>query len=199
MCVHRVTRTTMKEVEGNEESEQSEAKESVYDKPKQSQSEFDQRLQILLSENALLRNKLAELTPTPSTCGKDVGNHVEFDPLDSNKSQRQCDANMYSVEFTAKPLGLILGATKTNKKHLFVKQIVKDSFAEQKNVLIGSRIVKLQNTVVEELGPKKIYKMVKSILLNDEFPLTITFRKPIKSGCFFSFGSENNLVLLYRE
>merc|ERR1712154_34347 len=66
----------------------------------------------------------------------------------------------YSVMFTQKPFGLVFGKNKKDKKNLFVTGIEEDGAGDKANVIIGSKVLKLQDESVEDLGVKQIYKIM---------------------------------------
>eukprot|EP01084_Bolivina_argentea_P249792 418311_1 len=84
--------------------------------------------------------------------------------------------DLYCVEFTGENLGITFTDDDT-KKNLFVKHIEQNSAAFKNNVIIGSKLVKLQGQFVEDLGSKKIYKMFMNKVKNTS-SFRITFRKP---------------------
>eukprot|EP01084_Bolivina_argentea_P175744 304270_1 len=91
----------------------------------------------------------------------------------NKKPQRIVHSNdIYSFEFRSKPFGIVLAITK-DKKNLFVKTIDEYS-AANRNVIIGSVLVKFEHEIVEDLGAKMVYKTFKKYL--NRVPLRITFR-----------------------
>eukprot|EP01084_Bolivina_argentea_P175742 304264_1 len=96
----------------------------------------------------------------------------------NKKPERIVHSNdIYSFEFRSKPFGITFGLNKNNRMNVFVTEIEENSTAEKENVIVGSKLVKIQDQMIENFGAKKIRKILKSKI--KQLPVTITFRKPM--------------------
>eukprot|EP01084_Bolivina_argentea_P002720 5032_1 len=88
--------------------------------------------------------------------------------------------DLYCIEFSAKPFGITFGTDpqENKKKNIYVMEIEEKSVASQTNLIIGSKIVKFEDEMVEGRGATKIYKIFKN-KYEKQLPLKITFRKPV--------------------
>jgi len=85
----------------------------------------------------------------------------------------------YAITFSERPFGLQFKASKPDKKNLCIAGIKADSVASRvaEHVVVGSTMVALMDTAVENLGARVINKMFGGEF-GQRLPLTITFRRP---------------------
>ena len=85
--------------------------------------------------------------------------------------------NEYVVELTERPFGIAFGKNPSDKRNLFVTGLDEGGPGEAAQVMVGSKIVRLQNESVEDLGAKNIFKLFKDTY-GEVLPLSITFKRP---------------------
>eukprot|EP01084_Bolivina_argentea_P251298 421425_1 len=109
----------------------------------------------------------------------------KYDEEQDEDLQKILFAEEYTILFDNKPFGFTFGTNKKlykDTKNLFVKHIDKNSIAAQNALIIGSKLIKFQDEVVENLGGKKIQSLFQKKYYNnfDSIkPLKITFKKPL--------------------
>ena len=85
----------------------------------------------------------------------------------------------YTVTFEKKPFGMVWGSRKSDRNNLYVTGIEPDSPAFLLGVKLGSKLIKLGEQHVENLGAKEVFwHFKKSHDADEALPLSITFRNP---------------------